>query len=59
MFRFYCSKEENFIAPNACTTHPHNFYAQMLAIGLIGFLFLIFIYFYILFIFLKKFLFSI
>ena len=59
MFRFYCSKEENFIAPNACTTHPHNFYAQMLAeVGLIGFLFLIFIYFYIFFIFLKNFYFQ-
>ena len=31
MFRYYCAKEENFVAPNACTTHPHNFYAQMLA----------------------------
>ncbi len=60
MFRFYCSKEENFIAPNACTTHPHNFYAQMLAeVGLIGFLFLIFVYFYILLIFIKNFYFQI
>ena len=24
MFRFYCSKKENYLAPNACTTHPHN-----------------------------------
>tara|TARA_A100001015_G_scaffold302398_1_gene390542 strand:+ start:1309 stop:2577 length:1269 start_codon:yes stop_codon:yes gene_type:complete len=38
MFRFYCSKKENYLAPNACTTHPHNFYAQMLAeTGFFGF----------------------
>ncbi len=55
MFRFYCSKEENFISPNACTTHPHNFYAQMLSeAGLMGFLFLILTFFYILFLYLKN-----
>ena len=31
MFRFYCIKKENFVSQNACTTHPHNFYAQTLA----------------------------
>ena len=37
MFRVYCQKEENFVANNACTTHPHNFYAQMLAeTGIVG-----------------------
>ena len=41
MFRFYCSKEENFVDQNACTTHPHNFYAQMLAeTGIFGFIIL-------------------
>ena len=60
MFRYYCIKKENFVADHACTTHPHNFYAQMLAeTGLIGFLFLIFFYFYILLIFLKNFYFQI
>ena len=55
MFRFYCSKEENYIAPNACTTHPHNFYAQMLSeVGLVGFLFLISTFFYVLFLYLKN-----
>ena len=60
MFRYYCAKEENFVAPNACTTHPHNFYAQMLAeTGIIGFLFIISIYLSILFLFFKNFYFQI
>ena len=55
MFRFYCIKEENFVAINACTTHPHNFYAQILGeTGIVGFLFLITIFIYILFLFLKN-----
>ncbi len=38
-FRKYCSKKENFIAINACTTHPHNIYMQLLAeTGIIPFL---------------------
>jgi O-antigen ligase len=60
MFRFYCSKEKNFLADNACTTHPHNFYAQILAeTGLVGFLFLLSFFLYILFLFLKNFYFQI
>ena len=56
MFRVYCVKKENFIKDNACTTHPHNFYAQMLAeTGFIGFLFLISIFIYIFYLFLKNF----
>ncbi len=48
MFRFFCIKEENFVADNACTTHPHNFYAQFLAeTGLVGFTFLFGIFLYI------------
>ncbi len=55
MFRYYCAKEENFVAPNACTTHPHNFYAQMLSeSGLIGFFFLTTIFLYIIFLYLKN-----
>ena len=55
MFRFYCIKEENFVATNACTTHPHNFYLQILGeTGLVGFLFLITIFIYILILFLKN-----
>ena len=55
MFRFYCAKNENFVAPNACTTHPHNFYAQMLAeLGLFGFISISFIFMTIIFYFVKN-----
>jgi len=60
MFRFYCIKKENFVSQNACTTHPHNFYAQTLAeTGISGFAFIISIYFFILFLFFKNFYFQI
>ena len=56
MFRFYCIKKENYIAPNACTTHPHSFYAQFLAeTGLVGFIFLLGSFFYLSFLFMKNF----
>ena len=56
MFRFYCKKKENYVAPGACSTHPHNFYAQMLAeVGIFGFAILISIFFYILYLFFKNF----
>ena len=53
MFRFYCSKEKNItkelIDVNACTTHPHNFYAQFLSeTGLVGTSILMFVFIYIL-----------
>ena len=52
MFRVYCQKEENFVAVDACTNHPHNFYAQMLAeAGIMGFFFLISIFLYICYLF--------
>ena len=55
MFRVYCQKEENFVAGSACTTHPHNFYAQMLAeTGMIGFISILSIFFYIVYLFLKN-----
>jgi O-antigen ligase len=37
-FRKYCEKPENYVAENACTTHSHNIYMQLLAeTGLLGF----------------------
>ena len=43
---------------NGCTTHPHNFYLQLLSeTGLIGCFFLIIIFLYLIFILLKNFLF--
>ena len=55
MFRFYCSKEENFVDHNACTTHPHNFYAQMLAeTGILGFIVLMGIFISICYFFVKN-----
>lgn len=55
MFRFYCSKTENFVANNACSTHPHNFYAQMLSeLGLFGFFLMISIFFVICILFIKN-----
>ncbi len=55
MFRFYCSKEENFVSVTACSTHPHNFYAQMLAeLGLFGFISIFLIFIIISFFFIKN-----
>ena len=45
MFRVLCSKEEYKVNEFSCSTHPHNYYLQMLSEnGIIGFL-LIFIFF--------------
>ena len=55
MFRFFCSEEENFVDHNACTTHPHNFYAQMLAeTGILGFIVLMGIFISICYFFVKN-----
>lgn len=55
MFRFFCDKDENFVAPNACSTHPHNFYAQMFSeLGLFGFLSLFTLFLFICFLFIKN-----
>lgn len=45
MFRKVCSKEGIYVNEYSCTTHPHNFYLQVLAEnGIIGFLFLIILF---------------
>jgi O-antigen ligase len=44
-FRKYCAKQENYVSDNACTTHPHNLYFQLLAeAGVFSFLFILFIF---------------
>ncbi len=56
MFRVYCVKEENFVANDACTTHPHNFYAQMLSeAGLVGFIIMFSVFAYICYLFILNF----
>ena len=48
MYRELCSKKEFYVNIYSCTTHPHNFYIQMLAEnGIIGFFFISFIFFYV------------
>ena len=62
LFRFKCKENKYLIKKdsdskvNPCSTHPHNYYFQLLAEnGLMGVLFLVFFYFFILFIFFKNF----
>lgn len=54
-FREVC-KNPKYYVDNGCSTHPHNFYVQLLAeTGLVGCLFLFFFYFYIIKMFLNYF----
>jgi len=56
MFRVYCLKEENFVADDACTTHPHNFYAQMIAeTGIVGLITMLSIFLFICYAFILNF----
>jgi len=49
MFRKLCSDEKYFVNEFSCSTHPHNIYIQILAEnGLIGFMFLISFFIYLL-----------
>ena len=31
IYRHYCSKPENFVSENACSTHPHNILMQFIS----------------------------
>ena len=54
-FRFFCSEFKNPINEKGCSTHPHNYYFQLLAEGgIFIFLILCFSYFYILGNFIQK-----
>jgi O-antigen ligase len=49
LFRHVCHKEEYQYKSNSCTSHPHNFYIQLLAeLGIIGFSFLFIFYLFLL-----------
>ena len=55
-FRIHCDKEKYQYKENSCTTHPHNFYIQILAeLGIFGFLFIITFFVYLSYILLKQF----
>lgn len=48
MFRLLCKKKEYYVEAQSCSTHPHNYYIQLLAeTGLIGFSFLIVLFLFI------------
>ncbi len=56
MYRKLCSDKEYYVNEFSCTTHPHNFYFQILAEnGIIGILFPILFFFYLTFILIKEF----
>ena len=55
MFRKLCSNDNFIVDEFSCSTHPHNFYLQLLAeTGIFGFCFIFFIFLYISFFFGKS-----
>jgi O-antigen ligase len=56
MFRVMCKDEKYAVGVSSCSTHPHNFYIQLLAeTGILGFLFLIGAFIYVLYSALRQF----
>ena len=56
MFRIKCSNKKYIVNEYSCSTHPHNFYLQILAeTGIIGFFFLSLFYISLLIVFTKSF----
>tara|TARA_X000000950_G_scaffold288532_1_gene405803 strand:+ start:23579 stop:24844 length:1266 start_codon:yes stop_codon:yes gene_type:complete len=56
MFRVICKDEKYATGITPCTTHPHNFYIQLLAeTGIVGFLFLFTVFCYVIFVSLRQF----
>lgn len=59
-FRFECGKKEYLYKEQSCSTHPHHYYLQVLAeLGLLGFLAISALFFYLFFIGLRQFFFMI
>ena len=55
-FRFECSKKEYIYKDRSCSSHPHNYYLQVLAeLGLFGFFALVTFFLYLCFILLRQF----
>ena len=56
MFRVICKDEKYALGVHSCSTHPHNFYIQLLAeTGIVGFLFLFTAFIYVILTALKQF----